>query len=120
MLEHKQVYITCPWNDQEVGIDEGIVELIRELWRLGIRTTTCCQDASRGKRPGHKDVWIDFECEAFRIFARIIAEVVGIQWHIMPRPNPLDKSLMVIGVSFPGDFYCEVLTYFKKERGGTP
>lgn len=120
MLEHKQIHIHCPWNDKEVGIDEDIVELMRELWRLDIRTTTCCQDASRGKRPGRKDPWIDFEYDSFPLFARVIPETAGVEWHIMPRLRRTTgkrepaKYHAVIGVSFPDKYYDRILSYFKE------
>jgi len=117
MLEHKQIYINCPWTGEEVGIDEDIAELLKELWRLDIRTRTCCQDASRGRRPGYKDVWIDFEPDAFPVFAKAIVDNVGVQWHIMPRPNPLNRDLTVIGVSFPSTYYDTVLSYFRNNGG---
>lgn len=123
MLEHKQIYIHCPWNDQEIGIDEDIVELIKELWRLDIKTTTCCQDASRGKRPGRKDPWIDFELDCFPVFAKVVVELVGVEWHIMPRERRTTgrtkpaKYHKVIGVSFPSEHYDRILSYFKNEGG---
>jgi len=123
VLEHKQTYIVCPWSGEEVGIDEDIVELMKELWRLGIRTTTCCQDASRGRRPGFKDVWIDFEPKSFPVFAKAIVELVGIAWHIMPRNRRTTgrtqpaKYHKVVGVSFPSQHYNRILSYFKNEGG---
>lgn len=122
MLEHKQVYIICPWTKEETGIDEEIVGLIRELWRLGIKTTTCCQDASRGRRPGRKDPWIDLEYDSFPFFAKIIPETAGIEWHIMPRDrrttgmNQPAKYHKVVGVTFPSEHYDRILEYFKKRR----
>ncbi len=114
-VEHREVHIFCPWSSQEIGIDEDIAELMTELWRLGMKTSTCCQDSSRGKKPGHKTVWIDFDWVSFCVFARIMTEVAGVEWHITPRHNPINESLIVVGVSFPSQFYDEVLAYFKKE-----
>jgi hypothetical protein len=122
MLEHKQVYINCPWSGEETGIDEDIVELMKELWRLGIKTTTCCQDASRGRRPGYKDIWIDFECDSFPVFAKAIVEIADVEWHIMPRQRRTTgrsqpaKYHKVVGVSFPSQFYDKILSYFKKTK----
>lgn len=123
MLEHKQIYINCPWSGEEVGIDEDIVELIKELWRLDIRTNTCCQDASRGRRPGFKDVWIDFDYGSFPVFAKVIIKTVGVEWHIMPRLRRTTgktqpaKYHEVVGVSFPSQHYDRILSYFKNEGG---
>lgn len=115
MLEHKQIYIKSPWKEKEVGVDEEIVALIQELWRLGIKTTTCCQDVSGGRRPGCEDVWIGFEPEDFAVFAKGIVENVGIQWHILPRPNPVDRGKLIIGLCFPSTYYDRVLSYFKSQ-----
>jgi len=123
MLEHKQIYIMCPWNNTIVGIDEDIVELIQELWRLNMRTTTCCQDASRGRKGDCKDVWIDFELDSFPAFADVVPNTVGVEWHIMPRDRRTTskrepvKYRKVIGVTFPSNFYDVVLDYFKNRRG---
>ncbi len=111
-IEHKQVYIHCPWNDQEIGIDEDIVELIKELWRLDIRTTTCCQDASHGKKPD-RDVWIDLEYDSFPAFSEVITETLDIKWHIQLRPSEASLSM---STSFPGKQYGRILSYFKKQE----
>ncbi len=114
-MEHKETKIYCPWSDKEVAIDEGIAELIKELWRLDIRTSTCCQDASRGRKPD-RDMWVDLECDSFPAFARVMKETVDINWHIAPRL--LEENHLVISVSFPGKHYDRILSYFKNLEVG--
>lgn len=112
-MEHEKTNICCPWSGQEIGIDEGIVELIKELWRLDIRTTTCCQDASRGKKPD-RDVWIDIEYDSFPAFAEVLMETTDVKWHIAHR---LVGTCLVVSVSFPGKHYDRILSYFRNKEG---
>lgn len=46
---HETVKVRCPFDDgKTVKIDAKLAPLIRQIWRLGIRTNQCCQEA----RPG--------------------------------------------------------------------
>ncbi len=40
---HLATYLRDPWSGNEEAIDFGMVDLIEQLWRLGIRTRFCCQ-----------------------------------------------------------------------------
>lgn len=39
---HRQVIVALPTGPQ-VGVDEEMVDVIKELWRLDLHTTACCQ-----------------------------------------------------------------------------
>jgi hypothetical protein len=54
-VTHVQINVRHPERG-DIGIDEKLAGLIAVLWRLGLRTTACCQD---GDRKG--TAWIAFD-----------------------------------------------------------
>jgi hypothetical protein len=45
MARHSTVTLTYPFTGELVDIDEMLVDLIQEVWRAGIETVSCCEDA---------------------------------------------------------------------------
>lgn len=67
MAEHPQVSIQVA-PDYTLDVDDGIADLITEIWRVGLTTTLSCQD-NRTKEAPSGCIWIEFtsaaEAEAF-------------------------------------------------------
>lgn len=45
MARHSTATLTYPFTRELVDIDEMLVDLIQEVWRAGIETVSCCEDA---------------------------------------------------------------------------
>jgi hypothetical protein len=88
MPDHPQVHISL--GEREAEVDEGIAELILELWRQDIDTTMSCQD-NNGR------VWADFpsasdaehfldlvagdyDDEVYSLYNRLVHEVEDEDW----------------------------------------
>lgn len=53
---HKTTKIKCPYyNDYYIDIDNGIIDLIEEIWKAGIKTSNSCEDIS-----GTNYMWVEF------------------------------------------------------------
>lgn len=126
---HKEVNIYFPPEKHYIGIDEGISELIRELWRLGIYTVCCCQDEYFEGGPYRKDtIWLSFNYDMLIKFTKAIRNIEGIKRHILAhncldldwdyrivphKPDWNSNELYSYQVAFPGKHYNRVVKYFK-------
>lgn len=45
MARHTTATLVYPFTHELVDIDEMLADLIREVWRAGIKTVSCCEDA---------------------------------------------------------------------------
>lgn len=130
MARHNQVDIYCPFYRYRVGIDTGIVDLIREFWRVGIKTKFSCQDGYFDGYPYNKmdggNMWISFNYIDFVKFFSIARNVKGIKRHIFLKsspkhwwkyemfPNNDDIISFDCHVIFPGIDYDKLVKHFKK------
>lgn len=59
--DHREISVRHPERG-DIGIDEQLAGLIAVLWRLGLRTTSCCQDIDgKGTASISFDNWEDVE-----------------------------------------------------------
>jgi hypothetical protein len=66
--KHPTVKLTYPFrNDEVVEIDTEIAELIQEMWKAGVKTSSCCQGN------GDEPIWIRFpSVEDYRKLVEIV------------------------------------------------
>ena len=67
MSEHEQVRVYNPLMGRTIEVDEGLADLLQQLWALGMRTDNSCQE----NRPGM--MWIEFPCRDAARFLNLLA-----------------------------------------------
>lgn len=88
-LIHPHHTLTTPAGEA-VAIDTDMVPVIRELWRLGLTTTACCQDvgeATTGVRE-QRDAPLGYGGDAFINYHR--------GWALLKMPRPDARRLVAL------------------------
>lgn len=108
-------------GDQKADIDEGMVGLIRGLWKAGIRTQACCQGE------GDAAAFIVFRtCEDATRFARRVARVpcdnlglnflnwgvCGVRWRVALLTCGRSEPEFCIHLYFPAEMITELAKRF--------
>lgn len=64
MPNHKTVELMNPTYKDICDIDEGIIDLISVIWRVGYSTYNSCED-------NNGEIWIEFDLEEFKSLCQI-------------------------------------------------
>lgn len=68
--QHETVKLDCPFNKNPIDIDKGIAPLVTEIWKAGIKTTSCCEADVE-----HKDMaYLQFLSGDYEKFMSIVAD----------------------------------------------
>jgi len=85
-MEHKQIALDCPeWlqfsrNSKTIGIDEGIVDTIKHLWKHKIITLGTCQEDNINPTVGVSE---NYREKDIKKILKLIKEVDDREWIIL-------------------------------------
>jgi hypothetical protein len=90
---------------EEIIVDEGLVDLLKAVWRHGIPTNRSCQ----GKNG--ETAWISFESfESMGRFLDLTLHLSGEKWELNS-----NKDKMYFGVSFPQEDIAKITEELNKK-----
>ena len=103
--EHETVRMMPPWDDEPVDIDQGLAELIAQLWARGCLTNGCCENQDG-------IVYIAFdEAESAERFLTTVAH-----HHRPAGPADVDDGSLYNRISDFGDSEPDDWQEFRKRR----